>query len=254
MVRCACCAIHAHLPLACAQCKASARLMHVPRTVSCSSPPPPPKPAMSAAAFALRDGRRVEIAPMRCIRWVSLFSGESLDPDAYELIPRRLLPEGVDVAYFAVTYFAMTLPDSFYEAVAGSMPEGSQGMADMVPIRDEPFFALDAAGRFTPITNGQAVGWLFQLYPSNMPTVARFVHIPAPMLPPGVQVAWFDAYTFYTSFPGWAQRDFAGAQTAPAPPARRRRVTAKAKAVAKAVARAKAAPRSTDTRPLMTEQ
>jgi hypothetical protein len=78
------------------------------------------------------------------------------------------------------------------------------------------------------------------------------------MLPPGVHVAWFDAYTFHTSLPGWAQRDFRRDFATPVPhaepPARRRRVTAQAKAAAKAAAKAKAAPRSTDTRPLMTEQ
>jgi hypothetical protein len=192
---------------------------------------------MSAAAFALRDGRRVEIAPMRCIRWASLFRDRVLDPEAYEQIPARFLPAGVDMAYFAVTYFTMALPDSFFEAAAGTMPDDFRGQEMAVPVRAEPFFALDANGHFAPITNGQAVGWLLELYPSETPTESRFVSIPAPSLPPGVVVAWFDAYAFQASMPGWA-RDLA---PAPAPaPARRRR------------ARANRPTPPTDTRPLMT--
>jgi hypothetical protein len=196
---------------------------------------------MSAAAFALRDGRRVEIDLLCCMRWVQVFSGEELDPLAYETIPRRVLPQGVDVAYFNVNYFSMATPESFYTAVAGTMPE-LQGVEP--PVRNEPFFALNRAGHFVPITNRQAVLWLMELYPSNPATEARFVSIPAPMLPPGVLVAWFDAYTFQSSMqarPRWVP-DLA-------PPARRRRVTA----MAKAKARAMPAP-STDTRPLMTPQ
>jgi hypothetical protein len=119
------------------------------------------------------------------------------------------------------------------------MPDDFRGQEMAVPVRDESFFALDANGHFAPITNGQAVWWLLELYPSETPTESRFVSIPAPSLPPGVAVAWFDAYTFQASMPGWAQRDLAPAPT-PAP-ARRRR------------ARAKARPTPpTDTRPLMT--
>ena len=112
-----------------------------------------------------------------------------------------------------------------------------------MPVRDEPFFALDANGHFAPITNGQAVGWLLELYPSETPTESRFVSIPAPSLPPGVVVAWFDAYAFHASMPAWAQRDLAPVPT-PAP-ARRRRARAKA---------GPAAPPSTDTRQLMTSE
>ena len=119
---------------------------------------------MSAAAFALRDGRRVEIPYLRCVGWMRVYSGEPLHPDAYELIPRRVLPPDVDVAYFAVTYFANSFPPIFYNTFDMTMPNESQ-MNVPVPIRDEPFFALDAAGHFTPITNGQAVEWLLQLYP-----------------------------------------------------------------------------------------
>jgi hypothetical protein len=175
------------------------------------------------------------------MRWVAVFSGEELDPLAYETIPRRALPPGVDVAYFNVNYFTRALPESFYEAVAGTVPEKFQGV-DTPPIRDEPFFALNRAGHFVPITNGQACEWLLRLYPTELPTEARFVSIPESMLPPRVRVAWFDAYTFHINMPGWAQRDLA-------PPARRRRVAARAKAKAKAMP----AP-STDTRPLMTVQ
>jgi hypothetical protein len=79
-------------------------------------------------------------------------------------------------------------------------------------------------------------------------------------------VAWFDAYTFLMGMPGWAQpvvpgwslRDLAPLDVAPdLPPARRRRVVAKAVAKAKAVVRAPplvlALPLpSTDTRPMIT--
>jgi hypothetical protein len=214
---------------------------------------------MSAAAFALREGRRVEISPMRCLRWVAVFTGEELEPLAYETIPHRVLPPGVDVAYFNVNYFNMAMPPGFFETVAGSVPE-AQGVEP--PVRDEPFFALNRAGHFVPITNRQAVLWMTELYPSNPPTEARFDSIPYHLLPPHVRVAWFDAYTFHMNMPGWAQRDVAPGWSqrdlAPLdvaqdlPPARRRRVAAKA--VAKAVAKARPMPPSTDTRPLMTPQ
>ena len=216
---------------------------------------------MSATAFALRDGRRVAISPIDCIRWVRFHFGEPRDPLAYETIPHRVLPPGVDVAYFNKRYFLDSLPPNFYDTVAGAPAVG--GVAP--PVRDEPFFALSHDGLFVTITNGQALNWSLDLHPTNPPTEARFESVPMGMLPEGVRVAWFDAYTFLMGMPGWAQpvvpgwslRDLAPLDVAPdlpvpgwslrdlaplavapdLPPARRRRVAAKAVAKAKAAAR-----------------
>jgi hypothetical protein len=206
--------------------------------------------------FALHaDGRRAEISQARFVRWMSLFSGRATVDlvDIYHTIPQRALPPGVAVAYIHA------FPDAFYDAVAGAVPQESLVGMELTE-RDEPFFALDANGRFTPITNGRAVEWLLHLYPVGIPTEARFVNIQAPLLPPGVEVAWFNPFAFYTTLPAWAQHgmEFGDRRVpvAPAPaPARRRRAAApKAKAVPKAKAKAKAAAHSTDTRPLMTAQ
>ena len=104
---------------------------------------------MTSAAFALREGRRVEISPVTCIRWLCFHAGEVRNPLVYEMMPHRMLPPGVDVAYFNYTTFENSMPPNFYDMVAGAPAAG--GVAP--PVRDEPFFALNRAGHFVPITN-----------------------------------------------------------------------------------------------------